>query len=78
MGKYSLVGRFSPSSNFLSDLLGEFDRDRILGFLVVFSFLVVMIGSNKLLGEFRGFEDDESDVSLLYVSFDVRNSVFSR
>lgn len=48
--------------------MDEFDRDRILGFLVTISLFGIILGELGLFGEDRGFEDDDSENGLLYVS----------
>jgi hypothetical protein len=55
--------------------MDEFDRDCILGFLVVFSFLVLVADDNKIFGESEGLEDDESDINHSYILLGMRNSV---
>jgi len=56
---------FSFLSEFVSKLLDEFERDCILGFLIIFSLMEMF----KLFGEDGGFDDDDSENGLLYVSF---------
>ena len=77
MVKYSIIG-LSPSFSFVSRLMDEFDRNCILGFLVVFSFLVVVVDDNKIFVDSGSLENDESDFSILCVSFSIRDSASSR
>lgn len=77
MVKYSKIG-LSPSSKLELRLSEKLVRDCILGFFLVFSFLVIGVDDNALFGEFRVFDDDESDISLLCVSFGVMNIASSR
>lgn len=48
--------------------MDEFDRDRILGFLVTISLFGIILGELGLFGDDRGFEDGDSENGLLYVS----------
>lgn len=77
MVKCSMIG-LSSSFKFVSRLSDEFVRDYILSFLLVFSFFVVGEDESTFLGEFWGFDDDESDIGLLCVSFGVQGSASSR
>jgi len=68
--KYSSISfsDFSHSSEFMFDLLAELDRDCIFAFLIVFSFSFVAIEEFMFTGESGGFDEDESEIGLLYVS----------
>lgn len=48
-----------------------------VGFLI-FSDRSIYIDGNTFFGEFGGFDDDESDISLLYVLFGVLDIASSR
>jgi len=76
--KNPMIG-FNPSSDCAFDLFKEFDRVRISVFFMTFSLIVVMIGEVELLGEFGGFENDESKIGLLcIVSFGVKSNISSK
>lgn len=58
----------SSSSGFFSCLFTELERDRTLIFFMTFPLIGVVVGEVKIFGETGVFNDEESEIGLLYVS----------
>lgn len=73
MGKDSFVMKnsttgFSSSSGFFFCLFNEFNRDCTLIFFETIFLFGVVVGKIKMFGKLGGFNDEESESGLLYVS----------